>query len=99
MKKPLFNAYCKWLFDILSYVESKIDISGYPPKEARIFGYMSERLFGVWLAKNDLRVKEYRIINTEEKHDVSFFMHEMLKSMKIEQKVKRLFFQTTQEQN
>lgn len=99
MKKPLFDAYCKWLFDILSYVESKIDISGYPLKEARIFGYMSERLFGVWLAKNNLRVKEYRIINTEEKHGVCFFVHETLKNMKIEQKVKRLLFQVTQEQN
>ena len=52
MKRHLFDAYCEWLFDILAYVENKIDISDYPTKEARIFGYMSERLFGVWLAKN-----------------------------------------------
>ncbi|MFT8930652.1 MAG: DUF4422 domain-containing protein, partial [Sporolactobacillus sp.] len=33
MKRPIFNSYCEWMFDILFQLEKDIDISYYSPKE------------------------------------------------------------------
>lgn len=49
MKKPLFDEYAQWLFQILFEVEKRIDISDYSVQEARVFGYLSELLLDVWL--------------------------------------------------
>ncbi|MDF7676735.1 DUF4422 domain-containing protein [Neisseriaceae bacterium ESL0693] len=47
-KKDLFNQYAQWLFSILDQVEQQIDIAAYNVQEARVFGYLSEWLFGIW---------------------------------------------------
>lgn len=65
MKKKDFDEYCKWLFDILFKLESQIDISNYDNYQSRIFGFLSERLFNVWIRKNNLRIKEIPVINME----------------------------------
>lgn len=54
--KNLFNAYCGWLFDVLSDIENKVkkDDKGNPPK--RIFGYLSEILLNVYVRKNKLKI-------------------------------------------
>lgn len=57
-----FNKYCEWLFPILSEVECQIDISHYNPVQARIYGYMAERLFNVWLKVNDSKIIHKPII-------------------------------------
>lgn len=44
-----FDRYCSWIFDILDRVEKSTDISYYNPVQKRIYGYMAERLFNVWL--------------------------------------------------
>ena len=44
-----FDAYCSWLFGLLFEVEKKTDISHYSSFQKRIYGFMSERLFNVWL--------------------------------------------------
>ena len=65
MKKTLFDEYCSWLFSILFELEKRIDISSYNLYEARVFGFISERLFNVWLEKQQLKVKEMPVINLE----------------------------------
>lgn len=49
MTKTDFDNYCEWLFGILFKVESLIDISHYNSYQSRIFGFMAERLFNVYL--------------------------------------------------
>lgn len=44
-----FDNYCGWLFGILEEAERRIDISCYSTLQRRIFGFMAERLLGVWL--------------------------------------------------
>ena len=44
-----FDAYCNWLFHLLSDIEKETDISHYSNTQKRIYGYMAERLFNVWL--------------------------------------------------
>lgn len=55
MSKSLFDEYCQWLFPILFEAEEKIDVRSYSNYEARVFGFLAERLFNVWLEKKQLK--------------------------------------------
>lgn len=69
MKKELFNQYCEWLFNILFTLENRIDISGYTTYEARVFGFLSERLFNVWLEYHStLNIKEVPVVFLEKQN-------------------------------
>lgn len=61
MDKKLFQQYMAWLFDILFAVEKRV-----PPKldvyQNRTFGFMSERLFNVFLFHKKCQVQEVPII-------------------------------------
>ncbi|MFD1772524.1 DUF4422 domain-containing protein [Paenibacillus rhizophilus] len=63
--KNLFNEYSNWLFDILFELEMRLDISSYDRYQQRIFGFLSERLFNVWLVHRNLKIKEVPVINLE----------------------------------
>ena len=65
MKKSLFDEYCQWLFRILFELEKRVDISDYNQYEARIFGFLSERLFNVWLEKKQLKECECDVVFLE----------------------------------
>ena len=58
MKKPLFDAYCAWLFDIFAEVRKRIDIDSYDSYHKRVFGFISEFLLYVWVTKHNLRAYE-----------------------------------------
>ena len=66
-RKSTFDAYCKWLFDILFEVEKNLDISGYDDYNKRVFGFISERLLGVWIKKNNLKAATQRVITVGDK--------------------------------
>ena len=68
MKKTLFDDYCKWLFDILFYMEKEHDMSREDDYRSRLFGFLSERLLTVWISKNVIsqKVKPLRVIKTDE---------------------------------
>lgn len=68
MKKEYFDAYCSWLFDILLKVEEQIDISDYSVAEARVFGYLSERMLDVWIDTNRLEYKEIGVLYMEKQN-------------------------------
>ncbi len=65
MSKAHFDAYAAWLFDILFTLESRIDITGYSPYEARIYGFLSERLLNVWLIEQHLKIVEVPVVPLE----------------------------------
>lgn len=65
--KKIFDEYYKWLFDILFTLEERTDISNYSDYDKRIYGFLSERLFNVWLKKNSqLKIKPINVYNTDE---------------------------------
>lgn len=68
MRQDLFDAYCKWLFDVLFELEHRLDISTYSSYDARVFGFVSERLLDVWLAGRDVRVRELPVLHLEGQH-------------------------------
>lgn len=72
MRRELFRDYCSWLFDVLFELERRLDISSYSGNDARVFGFVSERLLDVWLRRRaetaELRVREWRVLHLESQH-------------------------------
>ena len=61
-RKSFLDDYCRWLFDILFCLEQEIDITKRDDYQKRVFGFLSERLFNVYLHHNSqLRLKEFRV--------------------------------------
>ena len=68
MDKKLFNEYAKWVFFILEELEKQVDISNYNDYNKRIYGFLSERLFNVWIEKHqELKIKTLYANNVERK--------------------------------
>ncbi|MBN6064965.1 DUF4422 domain-containing protein [Aggregatibacter actinomycetemcomitans] len=65
IKRELFESYCHWLFTILFELEATLDVSNYNPYQKRVYGFLAERLFNVWLLKNEVRLKEVRVVSLE----------------------------------
>lgn len=65
-KKAWADKYCNWLFDILFEVDKNIDIPN-DPYQKRVFGFLSERLFNIYIAHeirtNNLKFLEVPVIN------------------------------------
>lgn len=61
----MFYAYCEWMFDILFKLEQQVDVSSYDAYQSRVFGFISERLFNVWLVKNNINLVEVKVTNIE----------------------------------
>ena len=76
-KKEIVDSYCEWLFPILFSLEKEIDLSKKNTYQKRIFGFLSERLFNVWINfnKNKIRVGYLEVCNTEEKHSLYMIKH------------------------
>lgn len=65
-RKKEFDAYASWLFSVYDRLEEKIDLSKYEDTyQARVYGFISERLLNVWLLHNNVNYKELPIFNTE----------------------------------
>jgi len=66
-RKNIFDEYCNWLFSTLFDYESKIDISTYNNYQKRLYGFLAERLFTVWLFHNHNRfsIKEIDVVEIE----------------------------------
>lgn len=63
--KQILDQYCEWLFDILFEVEKRIDISNYDDYQKRVFGFLAERLFRVWMLNRSLKIREEKIVFLE----------------------------------
>lgn len=62
-RKEILDEYSKWLFDILFTLEDKIDIAEYDEYQKRVYGFLSERLFNVWIQHKKYIIKENVIAN------------------------------------
>ena len=65
LKTSLCNRYCSWLFGILLELEKRIDISSYDAYQKRVFGFLSERLFSVWLHHENLKITSQEVYGIE----------------------------------
>lgn len=65
MKRYVFDEYATWLFSILFEVEKRIDIDSYDTYNQRVFGFLSERLFNVWIKHQHYRYVSVSVHNIE----------------------------------
>ncbi len=65
MRKDILDAYCEWLFSVLFELEKRLDISGYSPYNARVFGFVAERLLDVFIDTNKIPYKEMPVVTME----------------------------------
>lgn len=82
MKKALLNEYCEWLFTILFEVEKQIDISNRDAYQKRVFGFLSERLFNVWLYYKQLKLYHLPIYFPDEKPFITKFKNMIKKILR-----------------
>lgn len=68
MKRKIMDEYCTWLFSLLCSLEDRLYIEGNGTCDARVIGFVSERLLDVWLEKNHVAYKELRVVNMESQH-------------------------------
>ena len=74
MKKKLFDEYCEWLFSVFDDLEKVTNMEGYSVLQQRLYGFLSERLFNVWLRYKKLKIKELNLVAME--HDsISVLWH------------------------
>ncbi|MBR4654914.1 MAG: DUF4422 domain-containing protein [Kiritimatiellae bacterium] len=65
MKRPVFDGYCTWLFDILSELERRLDVSSYSEYDKRVFGFVAERLLDVYVRTKGLTFAELTVRHLE----------------------------------
>ena len=53
----IFTEYCKRIFPILFECENQIKLSGRDDYQKRVFGFLAEHLFNVWILKKKLTIK------------------------------------------
>ena len=68
MRRDLFDAYCEWLFSVLSALEERLDTTGYNAYNTRVFGFVAERLLDVWIETNGVAYTELPVLHTESQH-------------------------------
>lgn len=63
-RKHVFDAYCQWLFSFIlpSIEEFRAELEHVSTRQKRILGFVAERMFGVWLLKNNLRLRDFVIM-------------------------------------
>ncbi|HAQ52632.1 MAG TPA: capsular biosynthesis protein [Lachnospiraceae bacterium] len=69
-RRELFCNYCKWLFDILFELEDNIVIEEEDSYHRRIFGFISEFLWYLWVVHNNIKAKELKIGIVGEKIEI-----------------------------
>ncbi len=57
-KREILNSYCEWLFSFLIEAAEKMDVSSYDASGKRTIGFFAERLWTVWILKQNLKIKE-----------------------------------------
>ena len=84
-RKPLFDAYCEWMFGILGECEKYIKASPYTNAK-RALAYMAEMLTGVYFMHRQLRIKTvpYYKVDGNQKDLVALSDEEKLKWFQLE---------------
>ena len=83
-RKEIYDEYMKWLFKILFELEKITDISNYDSHNKRIYGFLAERLFNVWLEYNKKykKMKKMVYLNDSKEKNLGPFLT-MLREFKL----------------
>lgn len=75
MSKKNLDKYCAWLFEILFRLYQKKYFKNYSDYEKRVFGFLSERLFTIWIIYNRFKIYEMDVafLNSDNKFNLINF--------------------------
>jgi hypothetical protein len=76
--KKNFDCYCNWLFPILFEVEKRIKISE-DVYQARVFGFMGERLLNLYIYHNQFKVKYIPVLKIDDEDNTQSMFYRQLK--------------------
>ena len=77
--KKIFDQYCDWLFNILLLADKRFNYTNRDNYNLRACGFLGERLFNVWLAKNSqYKAIEKPVYNNEK----SLFKQQFISKIK-----------------
>jgi len=62
MQKDICDRYCEWLFSIIIEAAEKMDVKRLNTYNKRVIGFFAERLFSVWLSRQEFSVRELPFI-------------------------------------
>ncbi len=65
LRSDLLDDYCRWLFPLLSEIELRIPLHTYDFQAKRVMGYLSERLFNVWIADQRAKHPSLRVFELD----------------------------------
>ena len=68
MRRDILDGYCRWLFDLLPETEKLLDISGYDAYDARVFGFLAERLLDVYFLREKIPFLDCPTVHLESQH-------------------------------
>ncbi len=85
-KLSVLKAYAEWLFTIFAEAGEEIDVSGYDDYHRRVYGFLSEQMFYVFLLANGLTYCEVTVGISEEKAETRE-LKEKLKKLLAENKL------------
>ena len=84
--KEFVDEYCEWLFSIFAHAEGRIDLEHKTQYQKRVFGFLSERLFNVWLDHKGLN---YYYAPVHNLHEVPF--RNKIRGRGVLRRIKNLF--------
>lgn len=64
VSKEVWEEYLSFLFPLLFSLESQIPYLNYPDYQKRVFGFLAERIFTLYIARKQIYAKEYPILDT-----------------------------------
>ncbi len=85
-KLSVLKSYAEWLFTIFAEAGEEIDVSGYDDYHKRVYGFLSEQMFYVFLLANGLTYCEVAVGISEEKAETRA-LKELLKQLLTENKL------------
>lgn len=61
-RRSLFDAYMHWVFPIFTELDKRMDYSEKNAYQMRAIGFISERLFSLWLLHHQFKLKEQQLL-------------------------------------
>ncbi len=85
--KELLDDYLSFLFPLLSLLETQIPYLSYSSYNKRVFGFLAERIFNIYLLKNNYALYEYPVRDTFSERKQSLTRERILKEIRNEKRV------------
>lgn len=92
-ERQFLNEYCEWLFPLLEYIENNAIYTSRDKYQQRFIGFLSERLFTLYLEHNQKNVIPYKVNSPDQNSMIKQLKYKLtVFKNKIEYSLKRKVF-------